>query len=135
MIKTRTLILAALAAASIAGPTLAQPYGPPPGPGPGDWHDHHDDRGPMQGGGWDLDRRIGWIQDKINRGRGDGSLDRHEFRRVQGQLNFIRHREHQLMWRDHGQTDGPDFDQLRGQLDHLNDEIHWLRTNGDQRPW
>ncbi|HEY2658953.1 MAG TPA: hypothetical protein VGI79_04475, partial [Caulobacteraceae bacterium] len=89
--KKACLTLFAVLAASTAltAPALAQPYGAQPAQGGYD-RDHDHDRGAGQPGGWDIDRRIDWMQERINRGGGDGSLDRHEFHRVQGQLNRIK---------------------------------------------
>jgi hypothetical protein len=132
MKRTTLTLLAALSAASaIAAPALAQ-YGPPPPP-PGQY-------GPPPPGGfrpgdWDIGRRIQWTQDRINRGRGDGSLDRREFRRVQGQLNHIRHDFERARYQGGGRIDDRARDFLADRLNHLNDEIHWLRDNGDRRPW
>lgn len=144
--KTSHLILLATAAAAIALPSLAQPYGaqgygpppPPPGYGPDTRHDHDHDGDHALGqrpGGWDIDRRIDWTQDRINRGRADGSLDRREFRRVQSQLNRIRHEFQRARYRDGGRLNDRARDVLGDRLNRLNDEIHWLRDNGEHRPW
>lgn len=118
-----TLIAMLSAAAAISGPALAQPYGPPPPAAYG------------HPGGWEIDRRIDWTQDRINRGRADGSLDRHEFRRVQGQLNGIRHDFERARYRSGGHLDDRAREFLGGRLDRLNDEIHWLKHNDERRPW
>jgi hypothetical protein len=124
-----TLIAALAAAAAVAAPAFAQPYGPPPPPRPSYGPP------PPVPGGWDIDRRIQWTQDRINHGAADGSLDRHEFRRVQGQLNGIRHDEQRARWHNGGRLDDRARDILSDRLNHLNDEIHWLRDNGPRRPW
>ena len=142
--KTSHLILLATAAAAIALPSLAQPYGaqgygpppPPPGYGPDRPHDHDRDHAfGERPGGWDIDRRIEWTQDRISRGRADGSLDRREFRRVQSQLNRIRHDFQRARYRNGGHLDDRARDGLGDRLNRLNDEIHWLRDNGEHRPW
>ena len=126
--KKACLTLAALLAAGAAcgSPAQAQPYGPPPGPG------YH---GAERPGGWDIERRIGWTQERINRGRDDGSLDRREFRRVQGQLNHIRYDYRRARWHGGGRLDDRARDMLTARLDRVNDEIHWLRHNDERRPW
>ncbi|QUD89215.1 hypothetical protein [Phenylobacterium montanum] len=120
------LIAALAATTAMTAPALAQPYGPPAPPGYGAAERHE---------GWEIDRRIDWTQDRIDRGRADGSLDRHEFRRVQGQLNRIRHDFERARYRSGGRLDGRARASLAGRLDRLNDEIHWLRHNDERRPW
>lgn len=117
-------IIAAASVAAMAAPALAQPYG--------GYNHHHEDEGR---GGWDLDRRIDWMQDRISRGRDDGSLSYGEAQRVQGRLNDIRHDMHRMRDRHGGFLSPGDRDQLDARLDRLNDEIHWLRHNDERRPW
>ncbi len=122
MKKTSLIVLSALAAVTaVAGPVLAQPYGPPPGM--------------ERPGGWDLERRIHWTQDRIVRGRDDGSLDRREFDRVQGELDRIRHERDEAFRRDGGRLEPRVRDDLLARLDHVNDQIHWMRDAGEHRPW
>jgi hypothetical protein len=133
-------IAAAFAAGALAvsaAPALAQ-YGPPPGDAR-DWN-HHDDhrdwgRHDDQGGGWDVDRRIDWLQQRIDRGAADGSLDRHEARRAQFQLRLIVRDEHSIMYKHGGQLTDRDRAIMEARLDKLNDQIRWLRANDERRPW
>jgi hypothetical protein len=119
-------ILATCSVAALAAPAAAQPpYGGYGGYGP-----RHE-----EGGGWDLDRRIDWLQDRITRGRDDGSLSPEEAGRVQHRLNDIRHDMHRMRDRDGGYLTPHDRDVLDERLDRLNDEIHWLRHNDEHRPW
>ena len=67
--------VAGLTVLSAAAPALAQPHGPPRAVAPQ---------------GWELDRRLDWMQQRIDRGRADGSLDRREARRVQSEIIRIR---------------------------------------------
>jgi hypothetical protein len=61
-----------------------------------------------------LQQRIAWLQDRINRGMADGSLDRREARRAQLELNDLRR-----------QADG-----LDQRLDNLSRTIRWSRADG-----
>ena len=145
MKKTALTLLAALSVAgAVAGPVLAQPYGgPPPADRPYGDRDHmdRDHMGPGgfrpddQRGGWGLDRRIDWMQDRINHGRDDRSLTPREAFRVQFQLNRIK-REMNMDRRMHGGRldDGARAD-LQARLDRLNDQIRWARHNDVARPW
>lgn len=122
MKKTLLAAFAALTTAAFVAPAIAQPYGPPPPPY-------------GRPGGWDIAGRIHWIQDRILRGRDDGSLDRREFDRVQRELNSIRHEDENFRRFHGGHLDEGVRINLEARLDHLNDQIHWMREHGDRRPW
>jgi hypothetical protein len=132
--------LAATAISTIAAPALAQPYGPPPPPpAPHDWHPGGPGGpgfgGPGAPGGWDIDRRIDWVQDRIARGRADGSLDRREAFRAQRALDGIRAEERRDRYHNGGRLNDGDRIGLQGRLDQLNDRLHWMRQNDVRRPW
>ena len=145
MKKTLLTLLGALSVAgAVAGPVLAQPYGgPPPADRPYGDRDHmdrdHMDRDHMGGddqrGGWGLDRRIDWMQQRIVRGQQDGSLTRREASRVQYQLNRIRQDMTMARRMHDGRLDDGARDNLQMRLDRLNGQIRWLRHNDDARPW
>ena len=133
----KKIIVAALAASALvaaAAPALAQ-YGPPPpqpgyGPGPGP--------GPGPGGvptGWDLNRKMDWIQARIERGRADGSLDGREAHRAMVQLASVRHEEREDRDRQGGHLSDGDRARMETQLDSLLGEIHWMHENNETRPW
>jgi hypothetical protein len=120
---------AAGALVTLTTPSLgaAQPY------------DHHDRRpgadGPATPGGWDLDRRMEWLQQRISRGRADGSLDRREAWRAQRSLDNIKDEARRMRMRHHGWLGGADRDALQARLDRLNDRLRWQRHNDERRPW
>jgi hypothetical protein len=122
----KTIFAAAVASVAIlsAAPALAQGmYGPPPpgaAPAPR---------------GWELDRRLDWMQQRIDRGRADGSLDWRESRRVQRELIHIRHDEDRLRYRNGGRLSDRDRFMLQDRLDRLSDQIRWMRHNEERRPW
>lgn len=122
--------LAAGVAIAISAPAMAQPYG-----------GYHDRGGYDHGGGggapgaWNLDRRIDWMQRRIDRGRQDGSLDRREAFRAQSALSDINRDMRRMQRRNGGMLDDRQRDMLSGRLDRLNDQIHWLRQNDERRPW
>ena len=143
----KTYIAVALGALSLsaAAPAFAQDYG----------RDHHDqdrqqgrdydrdhgrdhDRGDMRdrgGAGWDIDRRLAWMDERIERGQRDGSLDRRETFRVRSELRSIRDQERRMRYRDHGRLDERDRAILERRLDDLNARIRWLRHNDERSPW
>ena len=118
------IVVSALAAA--AAPVLAQPYGPD--------RDHREFR-PDAPGGWDINRRLDWMEQRLNRGRDDGSLDRREFERAWRDLQSIRSQERDMLRRGYGHLDGRDRDVLLERLDRLNDSVRWMRRNDERRPW
>ncbi len=137
--------LAATALSTIAAPAMAQPYGPPPPP-PHDWHGPDGPQGPGgpggpgfggpgAPGGWDIDRRLDWVQDRIAHGRADGSLDRREAMHAQRSLNSIRNEERRDRYYNGGQLREGDRFRLQQRLDRLNDQLHWMRQNDVRRPW
>jgi opacity protein-like surface antigen len=105
-VKTKPiLIAAALALAGTAGAASAQyanNYRPVA------------NNGFWQGAPDGLQQRIDWLQQRIQRGRADGSLDRQEARRAQLQLDALRR----------------DADVLQQRLDDLSRNIRWSRNNG-----
>ncbi len=149
MKKTALTLLAALSvAAAVAGPVLAQPYGPPPGDRPYGDRDHmgggdrdHMDRGgdrhdqDQRGGAWGIERRLDWMQERISRGQQDGSLSRREAYRVQSQLNRIKQDVRMSQRMHDGRMDERMRDNLQMRLDRLNDQIRWMRHNDQARPW
>ena len=143
----RLLNLAMFAAGTIAlaSPVMAQPDYHDQGRGSG--YDQgrgdrggddrgRDDRGrDDRGQGWNLDRRIDWMQRRIDRGRDDGSLDRREAYRAQRTLEDIRRDKRRMEYRSGGFLRGYQRDDLQGRLDRLNSQIRWLRHNDEVRPW
>ncbi len=122
MSKTRLFAVAAVAVtAALASHAQAQPYGPPPGV--------------YSPGAWDIAQRIHWIQDRIVRGRDDGSLDGREFVRVERELEIIKNEDRDDRYRNGGRLDEPTRHNLEERLNHLNDQIHWLRVRNEARPW
>lgn len=123
------------------GPGYDHDHGPG---GPGYDHDHgpggpdYDHgpgfQGPGPGGGWDIDHRIDWMQDRINHGRDDGSLWPHAAARAQRSLNSIRSQERHARYRDGGHLSDFDRQGLEQRLDQLNDQLHWMHP-APPRPW
>lgn len=107
--KTRTILGSlALAATLAAAPaTMAQPYG---GPRPSEYNAEAFWRGAPDG----LQQRIDWLQQRIDRGVSDGSLDRQEARRAQWELDALRR----------------DASALQARLDNLSRNLRWARNSG-----
>ena len=118
----------------VAGPALAQPYGGPPQTRGAQHYDQGHGYG-VQPGGWEINHRMRWLQDRINRGRANGSLDHVEFRRVQTELNRIRHDDDAARAANRGRMPPAVRADLEARLDRLSDQIHWLRNNAERRPW
>jgi len=91
-------------------------------------------------GGWDRDeiwrgapdnpyQRIQFLQDRINRGVADGSLDRREAWRANRELNNLRQWIRRMHW--NGERLTPDQrERVQARLDQLSRQIRWERHNG-----
>jgi hypothetical protein len=88
-----------------------------------------------QHGNWTLKEREEWLQNRLDTARHEGSLDRHEYKRVKQELHGI-HEDEETM-RDHhdGQLTDNQTADLEARLDDVGAKIHWLRENSFQRPW
>jgi len=134
--------LAATALTAVAAPAMAQGYGPPP-PGPGYGPPAPQQYGPPPqpgqfgpppAGAFSIDQRIDWMQDRINHGRMDGSLDHFEADRVQAELNSIRSEEKRDRFYHWGKLRGGDRTHIQMRLDRLGATIHWMH-DAPRRPW
>ena len=121
--KKAILVLAAIT--SLGGVALAQPGAPMGGPARG-W-----DRGAFWRGAPDSPReRIRFLQDRINRGISDGSLNRREAARANGELDRIRAMDRRMHYDSGGRLDDRDRAILQQRLDDLSRRIRWSRHNG-----
>lgn len=114
-------IMATLLAATGASAQYAPPPGPP----------HAYDRDAFWRGAPDSPyQRIQFLQDRVNRGLADGSLDRHEGSRVQHELDGVRHWIHNMHWEDEGKLTPDQRGRVQARLDQISGQIRWLRHNG-----
>lgn len=129
----RTLLAIVLGATAVAAaaPAFAQPYGAPVAPGYGD----------RTGGGYGYGRdfyrgapqapweRMQWLQQRIERGRADGSLNPREAMRAQREVE--RTREYIRTNRQrYGELRQVDRDYVQQRLDYISQRIRWARHNG-----
>lgn len=128
-------IFLCLAGLTLAGSAIAQPV-----PG-GGYPDRGYHGGGYAGGGYDAGsfwrgapdsprERIQFLQERIDRGVSDGSLDRREARRASGELARIREMDRRLHYRDGGRIDPRDRDMIQSRLDNLSRKLHWMRHDG-----
>jgi hypothetical protein len=117
-IKALAAPMAALAALTMVGtlPAVAQPP-------------RWDSNSFWRGAPADPYQRISFLQQRIDRGASDGSLDRREARRAQYQLNQIRRDADQARYRHHGRFSQPDYDYIQSRLDSLSQQIRWSRQS------
>ncbi len=111
------------------GPGLPPDRMPPPPPVGGPMPP------PPPVGGWSLAQRETWLQQRIERGRADGSLDRREAFRAQRSLNDIKTLQAQLTRRDHGRLNETDRLYIEQRLETLRNNLHWMRENRETAPW
>jgi hypothetical protein len=84
---------------------------------------------------WDLGQRENWLEQRIQHGVADGSLDRREAWRARRELSRIRADEARMRRWGHGHlSDGARRD-LEQRLDRLSAGIRWMRNQGEARPW
>lgn len=88
---------------------------------------------PTTVGDWPLDRRESWLQERIDRGRADGTLNRHEAFRAQAALNNIKATQARMMRRAHGRLRDADRVYLETRLSRLRDSIRSARD--EVPPW
>jgi hypothetical protein len=74
--------------------------------------------------------RIQFLQQRIDRGAQDGSLDGREAQRAEFQLRQIRQEAGQMRRRDGGLLRGRDAAELQARLDDLSRNLRWMRGNG-----
>jgi hypothetical protein len=82
-----------------------------------------------------LKEREHWLDDRLDKARADGSIERSEFERVHRELSSVRREEDRM--RDHhdGQLTDEETTRLEARLDDVASQIHWLHEHGFQRPW
>jgi len=98
----------------------------PPPPPPGGW-----DAGAFWRGAPDSPReRIRFLQDRIDRGRADGSLNPREAARAGRELDRIRMMDRRMHYDSGGRLDPRQRDMLQARLDSLSQQIRWSRHNG-----
>jgi hypothetical protein len=73
-------------------------------------------------------QRIQFMQDRVNRGVADGSIDRREAWRVNRELNGVRQWIQRMHWQ--GQRLTPDQRaRVQARLDQISRQIRWMRHN------
>lgn len=111
------LIMAIVATMLAASPAAAQ-WAPHPGP----WNPSAF----WQGAPSNPYERIQFLQDRVNRGVADGSLDRREAWRINRELNGVRQWVRRMHWNTGGLT--PDQRaHVQARLDDISRQIRWMR--------
>ena len=124
------MLLSTLAVLAVAGATPASAQ-----PRPGNWQQ-------SQSNGWDRDafwrdapndprERIAFMQNRIDRGISNGSLDRREARRAQEELNSIK-RDARFMGRRYNSRQAA---VLQQRLDDLGRKLRWQSASGGGSDW
>jgi hypothetical protein len=124
----RVLASAAIIASTmIATPIAAQAYSG------GQGYQREYNSGEMwRGAPADPWQRIQFLQQRIDRGVRDGSLDRREARRAEFRLRQIRQEAWQMRRRDGGVLRGRDAEALQARLDEIGRNLRWTRHDGDR---
>ena len=103
----------------------AQPAPPPP---PADY------ASAAPAGGWSLDQREQWLQDRIDRGIDKGWISGREAERGRQELGAIRTQQATLLARDGGALSPEDHSYLVHRIDELNQTLKWSGRNPPP-PW
>ena len=74
--------------------------------------------------------RIQFLQQRIDRGVADGSLDRREAARASRELDGVRQWIRRMHWRNGGQLSPSQRAQVQARLDTISRQIRWMRHNG-----
>ena len=120
----RQITLGIMGALLTATAASAQ-YAPPPGQPPAY------DRGAFWRGAPDSPyQRIQFLQDRVNHGLADGSLDHREGNRVNHELDGVRQWIHRMHWEDEGKLTPDQLGRVQARLDQISGQIRWLRHNG-----
>lgn len=76
------------------------------------------------------EERIGFLQQRIDRGRRDGSLNRSEASRVTYELHRMQSEVDRMRYRHRGRLTPQERSRVQAQLDGLSRQIRWLRHDG-----
>lgn len=114
----RFMIVVAAATAVVASPAVAQWT-------PGPWNPTTF----WQGAPANAYQRIQFLQDRVNRGVADGSLNRREAWRVNSELNGLRQWIRRMHWQTGSLTPAQQA-RVQARLDQISRQIHWMRHNG-----
>jgi hypothetical protein len=119
----KRIITAALVATIMASPAAAQ-WDRRPQPQP--WNPNAFWRGAPDN---PFDR-IQFLQNRINRGLADGSLDRRQAWRANQELNNVRQWLHRMHWQNGGQLRPDQRARVQARLDDISRQIRWMRHYG-----
>ena len=100
----------------------------PPPPPPADY------ASAAPAGGWSLDQREQWLQDRIDRGIDKGWISGREAERGRQELGAIRTQQATLLARDGGALSPEDHSYLVHRIDELNQTLKWSGRNPPP-PW
>ena len=119
----KRILMATVATMIVTSPALAQ-WGPRP------HHQSWDSNSFWRGAPDNPYDRVQFLQERINRGVADGSLDRREAWRANRELNGVRQWIRRMHWQNGGQL-GPDQRAaVQARLDALSRQIRWMRHYG-----
>lgn len=120
LLASAAIMASMLAIGTSAAPAAAQSY-------QGGWNGNEFWRG-ASADPWE---RIQFLQQRVDRGVSDGSLDRREAQRTQWRLRQIRQDAWRMRRRDGGRLSGRDAADLQARLDELGRNLRWMRHNNN----
>jgi hypothetical protein len=86
-------------------------------------------------GDWTLRQRENWLNDRLDKSRDDGAIDRASYDQAKLDMGDLRQQEDAMRDAAHGQlTDNQNAD-LEARLDTMAAKIHWANMATYARPW
>jgi hypothetical protein len=86
-------------------------------------------------GDWTLKQREDWLSDKLDKSRGDGSLDKIQYDRAHRDMSDLRHEESRMRDAAHGELTDNQTADLEVRLDAMAAKIKWANANAYAQPW
>ncbi len=86
-------------------------------------------------GDWTLRQREDWLNDRLDKSRANGTLDREQFDMAKHEMADLRREETMLRDHAHGQLTDNQTADLEERLDTMAAKIHWANEAAYTRPW
>jgi hypothetical protein len=86
-------------------------------------------------GDWTLRQREDWLNDRLEKSRNDGTLERGESDRARRDMSDLRHEEDRLRASAHGQLTDNQTADLEARLDTMAAKIKWANAAAYAQPW
>ena len=86
-------------------------------------------------GDWTLRQRETWLNDRLDKSRDNGAIDRASYEQAKADMGNLRHQEDGMRDSAHGQLTDNQTADLETRLDAMAASIHWANMTTFTRPW